>query len=269
MKNYVTLGKKLLKHGIKQKSRIGPTFALHNEMLKYDLTKGFPLMTTKQVGPKSIIAETLWYLKGTTSIDYLEENNVFVWSKFADENNDIGKTYSYQFRNFGGVDQVKDVIHRLTKDDEDQYTDRRAIINLYNPIELDEMSIPPCIATLQFNVYWIKGKKYIDASINQRSADFCLGVPYDIAEMALITHIIGAYTNAIPKNLAIFYSNIHVYAAHTEELAKQLENEPLKLPTLIMDDVGIRNTEPEHLTTDMFKIIDIPKGRKKYEFELF
>jgi thymidylate synthase len=269
MENYIKLGKQIISDGIKQNSRIGPTRALHNQVLKYDLSKGFPLMTTKYVGPKSIIHETLWYLQGTTSINYLEENKVFVWSQFADENKDIGKTYSYQFRNFGGVDQVKEVIKRLTKDDEEQYTDRRAIINLFNSAELDQMSIPPCIAMLQFNVYWEDNKKYIDATILQRSADFCLGVPYDIAEMALLTHIIAAYVKAIPKELAIFYSNIHVYEAHVETLKEQLEEEPKELPELVLDINRIRATEPEELKPEWFDITNIPKGRKKFKYELF
>lgn len=269
MKNYVSLGNRLIKSGIKQNSRIGPTRALHNQVLKYDLTKGFPLMTTKFVGHRSIITETIWYLQGTESIKYLEDNKVFVWSQFADENKSVGKTYSYQFRNFGGVDQVKEVIKRLTKDDDEKFTDRRAIINLFNTAELDEMSIPPCIATIQFNVYWVKGIKYIDATINQRSADFCLGVPYDIAEMALLTHIIGAYVNARPKNMAIFYSNIHVYEAHVEVLKEQLKEEPKELPTLIIDTRAVAKSEPENIQKEWFIIIDIPEGRKKFSYELF
>lgn len=268
MNNYIRLGKKILKSGHSENSRIGPTTALHNQALSYDLTKGFPLMTTKRVGPKQIINETIWYLKGTTSINFLEEKKVFVWSKFADENKDIGKTYSYQFRNFCGVDQVKEVI-KLLNNDKDKFTNRRAIINLYNVAELDEMSIPPCIATIQFNVYWIKDVKYLSTTVNQRSADFCLGVPYDIAEMALLANIIGVYTNSIPKNLTIFYSNIHVYNAHIEELKLQLENPVLELPTLVMNDELIRNTEPEDLTEDMFDIINIKKGRPIHKYELF
>ena len=269
MNNYVKLGKKILKQGHAEQSRIGPTIALHNQVLSYDLTKGFPLMTTKRVGPKQIINETIWYLQGTTSINFLEEKKVFVWSKFADEQNDIGKTYSYQFRNFCGVDQVNEVIKLLTENDENKYTSRRAIINLYNVSELNEMSIPPCIATIQFNVYWQKGTKYLSTTVNQRSADFCLGVPYDIAEMALLSHIIGVYTNATPKDLTVFYSNIHVYQAHVEELKLQLQNPVLELPTLVMNDELIKQTKPERLTEDMFDIINIQKGRPVHKYELF
>lgn len=267
MDNYNALGHKILQKGILEQTRIGSTYSLHNEMLSFDLNKSFPLMTTKHVGHKSIIHETLWYLKGTTSIEYLKENNVHVWDKFADQDNDIGKTYSWQFRNFNGVDQVKDVIQRLNRDD--GITDRRAIINLYNVSELKEMSIPPCIATIQFNVYYVDGVKLIDASVYQRSADFCLGVPYDIAEMALLTHIIAAYTDSKPMNMTIFYSNIHVYTAHVETLKEQLKEEVKLHPVLFVDTESVKAVEPEDLKPAFFVLTDIPEGRKKFAYELF
>lgn len=263
--NYIDLGHKILKEGILEKTRVGNTLALHNQMMSFNLQKGFPLFTSKHVGHKSIIIETLWYLKGTTSIKYLEDNKVFVWSKFADENGDIGKTYSWQFRNFNGVDQVMDVIKRLNA--EGEYTDRRAIINLYNVSELEEMSIPPCIGTIQFNAYWVAGQKYVDSSIYQRSGDFCLGVPYDIAEMALLTHIIAAYTDAKPMNMTFFYSNLHVYTIHTKTLNEQLK-EPLgKFPKLKYDALKIKEVKPEELTLDLFSFKGIEK-RKKFAYEL-
>lgn len=267
MNNYIALGNKILEHGLKEETRIGSTRSLHNEVLSFNLDEGFPLMTTKHVGHKSIINELLWYLKGTTSIKYLKDNKVHVWDKFADANDDIGKTYSWQFRNFNGVDQVKEVISQLNRDD--RITDRRAIINLYNVSDLKEMSIPPCITFIQFNVYYVAGEKRLDASIYQRSADFCLGVPYDIAEMALLTHVIAAYTHSRPMNMTIFYSNIHVYEAHVNTLKEQLKVEPKELPHLIVDTERVIMSEPEELKADMFKVMRIPKDRQKFEYELF
>lgn len=267
MQNYRNLGNKILNNGILEQTRIGSTLSLHNEVLSFDLNKGFPLMTTKHVGHKSIIAETLWYLKGTTSIAYLKENGVHVWDKFADDNDDIGRTYSWQFRNFNGVDQVKEVINKLNR--EDDITDRRAIINLYNVSELDTMSIPPCIGTIQFNAYYINGEKLIDASVYQRSGDFCLGAPYDIAEMALLTHIIGAYTDSKPMNMAFFYSNVHVYTAHIETLKEQLKIEPTELPQVILNKERIKELEPEDLTKNLFKFEGVRTDRKKFKYELF
>lgn len=269
MKNYIKLGQRILKQGIRQETRLVSTLALHNQSLSFDLTKGFPLMTTKHVGQKSIIVETLWYLKGHTNIEYLNKNNVHVWDMFADEHGEIGKTYSYQFRNFNGVDQVMEVINKLNQFHVDGITDRRAIINLYNTAELNEMSIPPCITMLQFHIYKQKGKIYLDSTITQRSADFCLGVPYDIAEMALLTHIIATYVKAIPKNMTIFYANIHVYEAHIEVLKEQLQAVPQKLPTLIIDRTKVLETKPEDLELEMFTFIDVLKTRKKYYYELF
>lgn len=268
MENYNTLGSKILNEGNLEITRVGKTLALHNQSLSFDLTKSFPLMTTKYINHDHIIYETLWYLKGTTSIKYLKENNVPVWNKFADEHDDIGKTYSYQFRNFNGVDQVKEIISILNS--QDKTTNRRAIINLYNVSDLKEMSIPPCIATIQFNAYYKDNKKFIDISVYQRSADFCLGVPYDIAEMALLSYIIATYTDSIPNNMTIFYSNIHVYTPHISTLLNQLgEDIPKSVPKLIIDTEKVKNSEPENLDPSYFRILGIPKNRKKYRYELF
>jgi thymidylate synthase len=265
MKNYIDLGNQILYRGHTEFTRVGPVLALHNQTLSFDLTYGFPLMTTKHVGQKSIIHELLWYLKGTTNIEYLKKNNVTVWDKFADKNGEIGKTYSYQFRNFNGVDQVKEVIGMLQNDD---VTNRRAIINLYNIADLAEMSIPPCISLIQFNTYNIDGIKFLDMSVTQRSADFCLGVPYDIAEMALLAEIMAAYTGSIAKNMTFFYSNIHIYKAHISTLKEQLMNNPTALPTLVINRQAVAVTKPEDLTIDMFDFLEVPK-RKKYQYELF
>jgi thymidylate synthase len=267
MQNYNDLGNKILNNGILEKTRIGSTISLHNEVLSFDLTKGFPLMTTKHVGHKSIVTETLWYLKGTTSIAYLKENGVHVWDKFANEHDDIGKTYSWQFRNFNGVDQVKEVIKKLNR--EDNITDRRAIINLYNVSEINKMSIPPCITSVQFNVYYVNEEKFIDTSVSQRSGDFCLGVPYDIADMALLTHIIAAYTDSKPANITFFYSNVHIYTAHIETLKEQLKIEPTALPEVILNKEKIKELEPEDLTKDLFEFKGIKTDRKKFKYELF
>jgi len=265
MKNYIKLGKKILKKGYIELTRTGETLALHNEKLSFNLKKSFPLMTTKHIGYKSIIYETLWYLKGTTNIKYLKNNNVNIWNKFGDENDDIGKTYSYQFRNFNGIDQIKEVIKQLK--DKNNITNRRAIINLYNVSDLKEMSIPPCIALIQFNIYYVNNEKRLDSSIYQRSADFCLGVPYDIAEMALLTHIIATYTDSNPYNMTIFYSNIHIYKEHIETFKEQANNKPDKLPILKLEKEKIVNLKFEDLTIDLFNFINIKK-RKKYLYKL-
>jgi len=266
MKNYIKLAKKILRKGHKEESRIGKTIALHNQTLTFNLKKSFPLMTTKFVGNKSIVIETLWYLKGTQYINYLEKNNVRVWSKFADSNNSVGKTYSYQFRNFNNIDQFKEVIAMLNKG---KITNRRAIINLYNVGQLKEMSIPPCIACIQFNMFFEKGKKTLNTSIYQRSGDFCLGVPYDIAEMSLLAHIVAAYTESQVNDITFFYSNIHIYKDHIKTLKKQIKERPKKLPQLLINVKAIQKKEPEDLTPDLFEFVNIPEDRKKFKYKLF
>lgn len=267
MHNYVSLAHKILEQGHTEYTRLGvPTLALHNQFLSYNLQEGFPLMTTKHVGHKSIIIETLWYLKGTTSIKYLEDNKVYVWSKFATPEGEIGKTYSYQFRNFNGIDQLAEVINQLTTID--KVTDRRAIINLYNPADLKEMTIPPCITSIQFHKYWIDGKAYLDSSVFQRSADFCLGVPYDIAEMALLTHIMAVYSGSTAANMTVFYGNVHIYEPHIAELKKQLANPVHTLPKLVMNEMAILFSRPEDLRPEYFEFTGITT-RPKYNYELF
>lgn len=266
MKNYVDLGIKILNEGILEKTRVGNAYALHGESLSFNLKEGFPLLTTKKVGHKSIIHEALWYLKGTTSIDYLESNKVFVWSKFANEHNDIGKTYSFQFRNFNGIDQVAESIKKLQ---DSSYTDRRNIINLYNVSDLAEMSIPPCISLIQLYTYFDdKNVKQLDLVAYQRSADFCLGVPYDIAEMAVLANVFAAYGDAEPNKLIIQYGNVHVYKVHADTLELQLKEKPEKLPVLEVDREAIKAVQPEDIKAEMFTITGIKKDRTVYSYEL-
>lgn len=233
MKQYSDLGLKLITHGEPVKTRTGPTRSLTGEMLSFDLSEGFPLLTTKKINFNHILHETLWYLKGTSSIEYLHEHNIRIWDNWATDN-DIGKTYGYQWRRFNDDtllgDQYKNVIHLLKTQPES----RRIMINGWNPLQLHEMNLPPCIVNLHFIV---RNNSKLDLVVYQRSADFCLGVPYDIAEMALLLHIVAHETNFAANKLTICYGDLHIYENHVETFKDvQFIREPRPLPKLIFNE---------------------------------
>lgn len=226
MKNYMTLGFKILKKNNLVVSRNGDIYALYGETLKFDLQKGFPLLTNKFINFNHIIHETLWYLKGTDKITYLKENNINIWNLWADENESIGPTYGVQWRNFNGIDQLKIAINDL----KNNKFSRRIIISGWNVGQLSEMKLPPCLVLIQFNV---DNNNNLHSVIYQRSGDFAIGVPYDIAEMALLTHIIANVCDLTPGTLTIQYGNIHIYKEHVDSFVNiQAKNKIHRLPKL-------------------------------------
>lgn len=233
MKQYLQLGTKLLEEGELVTTRTGATLSLTGQHLSFDLTKGFPLLTTKKINFNHILHEVLWYLKGTSSIDYLHEHNIKIWDNWAVDN-DIGKTYGYQWRQFNDNkelgDQYRNAIHLLKTQPES----RRIMINGWNPLQLHEMNLPPCIINLHFLT---RNDNKLDLVVYQRSADYCLGVPYDIAEMALILHIVAHETGFDVNKLTIFYGDLHIYENHIETFKSiQAIREPRDLPKLIFND---------------------------------
>lgn len=228
MENYKELGFKLLEdYEHKSESRSGETISRYGEQLQFDLRDGLPMLTTKFLPIRIMATEVKWYLLGTPSIEYLTENNVKIWNEWADENNEIGPTYGVQWRDFnqaGQVDQVAEVIKSIKENPES----RRHIINGWNPLQLDDMILPPCLVMMQFHV----ADDLLHLTVTQRSADFCLGVPFDIVEMALILELVAKITGKTAAKLTMNYGDIHIYTNHIETLKEQLANPVGQLPTI-------------------------------------
>ena len=236
MKSYLNLGYKLIASGDRVETRTGPTRSLTGQSLSFDLSEGFPLLTSKYINFNHIKHEGIWYLMGTDSIKYLKDHNIHIWDAWASPEDSIGPTYGYQWRNFNNDsdngDQFRAVVSMLRTD----RSTRRAIINGWNPLQLAEMALPPCIVNLHFiprGSIDANTTQLLDLVVYQRSADFCLGVPYDIAEMALLLHIMSELAGYTPGKLTVMYGDLHIYENHIQTfLTEQASNPTHLLPTL-------------------------------------
>jgi thymidylate synthase len=262
MKNYLELGRKILSKGELMNTRSGPTRSLTGQILEFDLEKGFPLLTTKWINFDHIKYETIWYLKGTGDLTYLHDHKIKIWDNWAKDNN-IGKTYGYQWRSFNDDptlgDQYQAVLTALREDP----SSRRIIINGWNPLQLSEMQLPPCLVMLHFLA---RSDQKLDLVVYQRSADFCLGVPYDIAEMAFLTHIVAQEVGMIPGKLTICYGDVHIYENHVQTfLTEQYKNKPGKLPTLKTWDIDLATMIQIQLDPEQFELMNyVSAGKIKY-----
>lgn len=225
MRVYLDFIKHILDHGQKKSDRTGTgTTSVFGYQMRFDLSAGFPLVTTKQCHMKSIIHELLWFLKGDTNTAYLKANGVRIWDEWADENGDLGPVYGKQWRNFGGVDQIMWVINEIKKNPDS----RRLIVSAWNPGELDKMALAPCHALFQF--YVCNGK--LSCQLYQRSADVFLGVPFNIASYALLTHMMAQVCNLKVGEFIHTFGDAHVYSNHEDQVAIQLSRTPYALPNL-------------------------------------
>jgi thymidylate synthase len=227
MKQYQKLLKHVLKNGIEKHDRTGTgTLSTFGYQMRFDLKKGFPLLTTKKLHFKSIAHELLWFLSGDTNTKYLTDNGVRIWNEWADDNGDLGAIYGHQWRNWNndGIDQISNAIDQI-KNNPDS---RRMVVSAWNPSQLDEMALPPCHAFFQF--YVSDGK--LSCQLMQRSADIFLGIPYNIASYAMLTMMMAKVCDLEYGEFIHTLGDAHIYLNHIEQVELQLERKPKPLPNL-------------------------------------
>jgi thymidylate synthase len=228
MQAYHDLLEHILKNGTQKTDRTGTgTLSVFGYQMRFDLSKGFPLVTTKKVHLKSIIHELLWFLKGETNIAYLKENGVSIWNEWADEHGELGPVYGKQWRSWEGaggveVDQIKELIDQIHKNPDS----RRLIISAWNVADLPKMALMPCHTLFQF--YVADGK--LSCQLYQRSADVFLGVPFNIASYALLTLMIAQVCGLQPGDFVHTFGDVHIYNNHIEQVNLQLSRTPYPLP---------------------------------------
>ncbi|MDX1491040.1 MAG: thymidylate synthase [Pseudohongiellaceae bacterium] len=230
MKQYLDLMQRILDEGAEKGDRTGTgTLSVFGHQMRFDLSEGFPVLTTKKLHLRSIIHELLWFLSGDTNIRYLKENGVSIWDEWADENGDLGPVYGYQWRSWPGKDgESVDQISKLIAQIKSNPDSRRLMVVAYNPAYVDEMALPPCHSLFQF--YVANGK--LSCQLYQRSADTFLGVPFNIASYALLTHMIAQQCDLDVGDFVWTGGDTHLYSNHLEQAKLQLMREPLPLPKL-------------------------------------
>lgn len=230
MQNYLALMDLILKEGTPKSDRTGTgTLSIFGHQMRFDLSKGFPLVTTKKCHLRSIIHELLWFLKGETNIQYLHENNVTIWDEWADEAGNLGPVYGKQWRSWPKSDgQTIDQIARVVDDLNNNPDSRRIIVSAWNVGELDQMALAPCHAFFQF--YVADGK--LSCQLYQRSCDVFLGLPFNIASYALLTHMLAQQCELEVGDFVWTGGDVHLYSNHLEQTRLQLTREPRALPQL-------------------------------------
>ena len=230
MKQYLDLMKDILDNGARKTDRTGTgTLSVFGRQLRFDLSEGFPLVTTKKLHLRSIIHELLWFLKGDTNIKYLKDNGVTIWDEWADENGELGPVYGHQWRSWPApdgrsIDQISQVISHIKQKPDS----RRHIVTAWNPAEVDKMALPPCHALFQF--YVAEGR--LSCQLYQRSADYFLGVPFNIASYALLTYMFAQQCELQPGDFVWTGGDVHLYTNHLEQASLQLSRDPFPLPQL-------------------------------------
>jgi thymidylate synthase len=240
MKQYLDLLKHVQTQGTKKSDRTGTgTKSVFGYQMRFNLSEGFPLVTTKKIHVKSVIHELLWFLKGTTNIAYLQENGVRIWNEWADEKGDLGPVYGHQWRNWNseGLDQIQDVINTLKTNPDS----RRMLVSAWNPSVLPDTSVsfaenvannkaalPPCHAFFQFYV----ANNKLSCQLYQRSADVFLGVPFNIASYALLTLMVAQVCGYEAGDFIHTFGDVHIYSNHEEQVKEQLSRTPKPLPTM-------------------------------------
>jgi thymidylate synthase len=230
MRQYHDLMRLVMETGTDRGDRTGTgTRSIFGHQMRFDLADGFPLVTTKKLHIRSIIIELLWFLRGDTNIAFLKENGVSIWDEWADEKGDLGPVYGAQWRSWpAGDGETIDQIEKLVAGIKANPASRRHIVSAWNPAQVDHMALPPCHCLFQF--YVADGK--LSCQLYQRSADIFLGVPFNIASYALLTHMIAHVCDLDVGDFVHTFGDAHIYANHFEQVATQLAREPQPLPTL-------------------------------------
>ncbi|MFA6958843.1 MAG: thymidylate synthase [Thermoanaerobaculia bacterium] len=254
MRPYLDLLQHILDHGAAKADRTGTgTTSVFGYQLRFDLEKGFPLVTTKKLHVKSIVHELLWFLTGDTNVKYLRENGVSIWDEWADANGELGPVYGHQWRSWAtadgrAIDQITQVVEQIRRNPDS----RRLIVSAWNPGEIEKMALPPCHALFQF--YVANGR--LSCQLYQRSADVFLGVPFNIASYALLTMMMAQVCDLAPGEFVHTFGDVHLYSNHVEQARLQLTREPRPLPTMRMnperrsvfdfcyDDFTLENYDP-------------------------
>jgi len=230
MKQYLDLMRTVREHGVHKDDRTGTgTLSVFGYQMRFDLSKGFPVLTTKKLHLRSIIHELLWFLKGDTNVKYLNDNGVTIWDEWADERGELGPIYGYQWRswpapNGGHIDQISQAVEQIRNSPDS----RRIIVSAWNVGAIDRMVLPPCHTFFQF--YVAEGR--LSCQMYQRSADIFLGVPFNIASYSLLTMMMAQVTDLEPGDFVHTFGDVHLYQNHLEQTDLQLSREPYPLPRL-------------------------------------
>ena len=261
MRQYLDLLNHVLEHGDKKEDRTGTgTISVFGYQMRFDLSEKFPLLTTKKVHLKSVIHELLWFLKGSTNIGYLKENEVSIWDEWADENGNLGPVYGSQWRSWQTtdgrtIDQISNLINTI-KNNPDS---RRLIVSAWNVGEIDQMKLPPCHCFFQFYV----ANNKLSCQLFQRSADIFLGVPFNIASYALLTLMIAQVTDLTPGEFVHTLGDAHIYSNHIEQVHQQLSRDVKDLPIMrinphVKDIFSFKYEDFEILNYDPHPLIKAP-----------
>ncbi|OQX70149.1 MAG: thymidylate synthase [Sorangiineae bacterium NIC37A_2] len=230
MRQYLELLELLLETGTRKEDRTGVgTLSRFGHQMRFDLSQGFPLLTTKKLHTRSIIVELLWFLRGDTNVRYLQENKVTIWDEWAREDGELGPVYGKQWRSWSApdgrsIDQIENLVRMLRTNPDS----RRLIVSAWNVADIEQMALPPCHCLFQF---YIAGGR-LSCQLYQRSADVFLGVPFNIASYALLTMMLAQVTGLLPGEFVHTFGDVHLYLNHIEQAKEQLSREPKELPTL-------------------------------------
>jgi len=262
MKQYLDLLQRILDEGAYKGDRTGTgTYSIFGHQMRFDLSEGFPVLTTKKLHLRSIIYELLWFLKGDSNIKYLKDNGVSIWNEWADENGDLGPVYGKQWRAWetaGGtvIDQIQQVVEQIQKNPDS----RRLIVSAWNVADVDKMKLPPCHVLFQFYV----NNGEISCQLYQRSADVFLGVPFNIASYSLLLLMVAQVCNLKPKHFVHTFGDAHLYSNHIDQAKLQLTRTPKTLPVMLLnpevksifdfkyEDFSLQNYNPDaHIKADV------------------